>query len=94
MKKISAVIIVLILISTLCACGNMSLGFGNFEFNRIHIDTYNYSGCFTVEKWYESGTGIEVETKEAGAMFLSEGTYFLIGDECPFCTHTAEKEGK
>jgi hypothetical protein len=38
-------------------------------------------------KWYESSTGIEVLTKEAGSMYLSEGTYILLeGDKgCPFC---------
>lgn len=86
MKKIIAVIMVLVLMSTLCAC-NMSMGFGNFEFNKVHIDTYNYSGCFTIIKWYDNSTGIEVKTKEAGSMYLSEGTYFLISDVCPFCNH-------
>ena len=83
---------VLTLMSTLCAC-NMSMGFGNFEFKKVHIDTYNYSGCFTVEKWHDNETGIEVKTKEAGSLYLSEGTYFLISDDCPFCDHPTEKGG-
>ena len=29
-------------------------------------------------------TGIEVKTKD-GALFLSEGTYFLVEDKCPIC---------
>lgn len=94
MKKIIAIIMVLILMSTLCACGNMSMGLGNFEFKKVHIDTYNYSGCFTIEKWYDSETGIEVKTKEAGSLYLSEGTYFLISDDCPFCAHPTEKGGE
>ena len=94
MKKIIAVIMVLILMSTLCSCGNMSIGLGNFEFKKVHIDTYNYSGCFTIEKWYDNETGIEVKTKEAGSLFLSEGTYFLISDDCPFCDHPTEKGGE
>lgn len=85
MKKIIAIMVVLVLMSTLCACGNMSMGMGNFEFKRVHIDTHNYSGCFSIEKWYDNGTGIEVETREAGSMFLSEGNYILISGECPFC---------
>lgn len=85
MKKIIAIGMVLILIGALCACANMSMGIGSFEFNKVHVDTYNYSGCFTVMKWYDSETGVEVKTKEAGSMFLSEGTYFLISDDCPFC---------
>ena len=32
-------------------------------------------------------SGIEVKTKEFGAMFFSEGTYVMIEDaaDCPFC---------
>ena len=66
-------------------CGNMSMGLGNFTFDKIHVDTYNYNGCFTVEKWYDNQNGIEVKTREAGFMYLAEGMYMLIEDECPFC---------
>lgn len=88
MKKFIAVIIaIMLLVTMLTGCGNNSWGMGNFTFEKIHVDTYHYSGCFTVLKWYESGTGIEVKTKEAGSMYLSEGTYILLeGDKgCPFC---------
>ena len=85
MKKAIICIMLLTLIATMCGCGNMSLGLGNFEYEKVHIDTHNYSGCLEVEKWYENGTGIEVKTEEVGSLFLSEGTYFLIADECPFC---------
>lgn len=91
MKKILCLILVVLMICGLCAC-NKSYGFGNYEFKKVHIDTHNYSGCFTVKKWYESETGVEVKTEEAGSMFLAEGTYFLIGDDCPFCNHLTEKE--
>lgn len=90
MKKSIAVILAIVtVILCLTACGNMSLGMGNYEYNKIHIDTYHYSGCFTVVKWYDASNGIEVLTKEAGSMFFAEGTYILIsGDtECPFCQH-------
>ena len=76
MKKIISVLMVLGLVIALCGCGNMSLGIGNFEYNKVHVDTHNHYGCFAVERWYENGTGIEVKTKEAGSVFLSEGTYF------------------
>ena len=92
MKKAILLFVVLTLTVALCGC-NMSLGCGNFEFNKVHVDTHNYSGCFTVEKWYENGTGVEVKTEEAGSMFLSEGTYFLLADECPFCDQPTEKGG-
>lgn len=93
MKKIFVILMLLILMATLCACGNMSVGLGNFEFNKVHIDTYHYSGCFSVEKWYDNGTGIEIKTKEGGSMYLSEGTYMLIANECPFCDAPTEKGG-
>lgn len=86
MKKIIAMIMVVALATAMFSgCGNMSMGFGNFTFEKIHVDTYNYSGCFTVEKWYDNESGIEVKTKEAGFMYLAEGMYILIENECPFC---------
>lgn len=73
-----------VLAITLSGC-NMSLGLGNFNFRKIHVDTHNYSGCFTIEKWYDNTRGIEVKTEEAGFMYFAEGMYILIEDECPFC---------
>lgn len=90
MKKIIAIVMVLVLMSTMCACGNKSWGLGSFEFNKVHVSSYDCKGCFTIEKWYECETGVEVKTKEAGFMFLSEGTYFLISDDCPFCNQITE----
>lgn len=91
-KRAIICIMLLALITIMCGC-NMSLGLGNFEYKKVHIDTHNYSGCFTIEKWYDSGTGIEVKTEEVGSLFLSEGTYCLIADECPFCKHQTKKGG-
>lgn len=87
MKKIIIWVCLIVLCLSLCGCGNMSMGFGNFEFRKIHVDTYHYSGCFTVEKWYDADNGVEVKTAEAGSLFLSEGTYMLLSGEqdCPFC---------
>ena len=73
-----------VLAITLSGC-NMSLGVGNYNFRKIHVDTHNYSGCFTIEKWYNDASGIEVKTEEAGFMYFAEGMYVLIEDECPFC---------
>lgn len=91
MKKVIAIVLAFALCLALCGCGNMSLGLGNFEFNKVHVDTHHYSGCFTIEKWYTDETGIEVKTYEAGSIFLSEGMYILLSGEqdCPFC---AQKE--
>ena len=88
MKKIIVTILAIaMLVTMLAGCGNMSMGLGNFTFEKIHVDTYHYSGCFTVVKWYDNANGIEVKTKEAGFMYLAEGMYMLIEDECPFCDH-------
>ena len=86
MKKIfSVIMLALALGATLTGCGNMSIGFGNYEYEKIHVDTHNYSGCFTVDKWYDNSNGIEVKTNEAGSLYLAEGMYMLVEDECPFC---------
>ena len=90
MKKLLAILLVLVMVITLFAgCGNHSIGIGNYTYEKVHVDTHNYSGCLTIKKWYESGTGIEVLTEEAGSIFLSEGVYILIeGDKgCPFCAN-------
>ena len=86
MKKIFVIIMAAVMIMfVFVGCGNMSMGFGNFNFDKIHVDTHNYNGCFTVEKWYDNSSGIEVKTKEVGSMYLAEGMYMLIEDKCPFC---------
>ena len=87
MKKLLAITLVLVICLGLLAGCNMSMGFGNFSYQKIHIDTHHYSGCLTIERWYENESGIEVTTKEAGSVFASEGTYILLcGDkDCPFC---------
>ena len=88
MKKLIAIILVLVMcLSVLTGCGNMSLGMGNYTYEKIHIDTHHYSGCLTIEKWYENDSGVEVMTKEAGSVFVSEGTYIMLGGDkgCPFC---------
>lgn len=85
MRKTVAVVLAVVLICCVLSGCNMSLGLGNFTFEKIHVDTHNYSGCFTVEKWHDNSSGIEVKTKEAGYMYFAEGMYMLIEDECPFC---------
>ncbi len=88
MKKL-----ILTLILSLClilaSCGNMNLGFGNYTFCGVHIDTYHHTACYTVETWNNSETGIEVKTKEVGTLFLSEGTYILYENECPICSQVS-----
>lgn len=94
MKKIItsilAILMVILLLTVATGC-NRSLGFGNYNFKKIHIFTHDGNDlCLTIEKWYEHDIGIEVKTKECGALWLSEGTYMLCSGECPIC----EKNGK
>lgn len=91
MKKICLLLVFALLTTVLASCGNYSAGFGNYSYKKIHIDTYHFSGCYTVETWYESESGIEVTTKELGSIFASEGTYILIGDKCPVCDAQSAK---
>lgn len=85
MKKLLTIVLATAIMLATTGCGNMSIGPGKFSFKKIHVDTHNYVGCFSVEKWYDNESGIEVKTEEAGHMYLAEGMYMLIEDECPFC---------
>lgn len=86
MKKLFLLLITLLTCALMLAsCGNYSAGLGNYTYKKIHIDTHHFSGCCEVEKWYESENGVEVLTKEYGSIFVSEGTYILIGEKCPIC---------
>jgi hypothetical protein len=77
---------ILTILVAICGCGNENVfGFGNYTFKKIHIDTHHFSGCIEVESWKDNETGIEVKTKDFGSLFLSEGTYMMIEDVCPFC---------
>ena len=85
-RKLIALLALAFMVSSI-SCGNMSVGIGNYQYEKIHIDTHHYSGCLTVVRWYDAENGIEVQTEENGNIFLSEGTYALIEKECPFCCH-------
>lgn len=89
MKKVSALFFALAMMCCLLAgCGNMALlDPGTFTFNHLHSDTYHNPMCFTVEKWWDNENGIEVQTKECGNMYFSEGDYVLVekGENCPYC---------
>ena len=87
MKKIIFAVVIAISV-VLASCGNMAVfDPGNFTFTHLHSDTYHNPMCFTIEKWWDNTTGIEVRTKECGTMYFSEGDYVLIEDaeNCPYC---------
>ena len=85
MKKILIVFLTVAICLAFTSCGNMSMGPGNYTFKKVHVDTYHNTGCFTIKNWHDSTSGIEVDTEEVGSLFLSEGTYIMVEDECPFC---------
>ena len=87
MKKIIAILLVLMMAIGLCACGNENWGFGNYSWKHIHFSDAVEGHCATIKSWHDNTTGIEIHTIEYGSMFLSEGSYILFEDgaTCPFC---------
>ena len=87
MKKVIIYLLVLVMLLAMAGCGNINIGYGNYSFKKVHVDTHGFSGCLTVKSWHDNETGIEVDTEEAGALYLSEGTYILLegSKACPFC---------
>ena len=88
MKKIISIILFITILFIFCSLTtscNRALGLGNYTFKKVHICVGDVSKCVEIEKWYDDGMGIEVKTKNYGALFLSEGTYFLVEDKCPIC---------
>lgn len=82
MRKNLIFMLFLSCVITLTSC-NMSLGFGNFNFRKVHCTLSNE--CYTIKKWHDNERGIEVDTEEYGTIFFSEGTYILLEDKCPIC---------
>ena len=90
MKKIIAIIMICGLMIVMSGCGNRSVGLGTYTFKKVHINTFNYSGCLELENWHDNERGIEVKTKEVGSLYLSEGTYILVGEKCPICDRQSD----
>ena len=92
MKKLIIIFVALCLILALALAGcNCAIGLGNYVFRGIHIsDCSGNAQDLTVNKWYDNESGIEVNTKEAGSFFCSEGTYILYEDKCPICSAKGE----
>jgi hypothetical protein len=87
MKKIVCMLLVILMIVSLCACGNENWGPGNYSYRHAHISDGTNGYCVTVTSWHDNDLGIELHTKEFGSIYCSEGTYFLFEDgaKCPFC---------
>ena len=87
MKKIIAVALFIVVVCFMLVGCNQSLGFGNFNWKHVHFHDTLESRCATVVSWHDNATGIELDTKEYGPIFLSEGSYIMFetGADCPFC---------
>lgn len=44
-KKILVALMAIIMSVSIAGCGNMSMGFGNFEFKKIHVDPMLMAGA-------------------------------------------------
>lgn len=84
MKKICLILTLAVALLSMTAC-NQNIELGNFQWKKIHIDTYHHSGCYTINNCHETSTGIEVKTNELGSIFVSAGAYILVEDKCPIC---------
>lgn len=86
-KVIGMILVVMLLVCTLCACGNENWGFGNYNWKHVHFSDAVDGHCATISSWHDNEAGIEIHTVECGSMFLSEGSYILFESEsnCPFC---------
>lgn len=87
MKKIVCILLVCLMVLGLTACGNENWGFGNYNFNHVHVSDGVDGYCATIKSWHDNERGIELHTEEFGNVYLSEGTYALFeyGKNCPFC---------
>ena len=64
MKKLYAILLTVMIMCGLCACGNENLGFGNYTFTHVHISDAVEGHCATVNSWHDNESGIELHTKE------------------------------
>lgn len=87
MKKVIAVMLILVMALALTACGNQNLLWGNFTYEHVHISDAIGGHCFNLEQWNEDATGIELKIEDGSTVFLSEGTYMMFSDSdaCPYC---------
>ena len=88
MKKIVCLMLILLLIlPILTACGNENWGIGNYTYTHVRFAVDGVGACATVTSWHDNELGCELHTKEYGSIYCCEGSYVLIedGKDCPFC---------
>lgn len=83
--SIALICVILLSVMALCSC-NKNIGIGTYKFKKVHIFIeYGYGTCFDISSWREADVGVEVKVDGYGSLWLSEGTYMLVGDKCPIC---------
>lgn len=87
MKKLICVLLIVLMMTSLCACGNENWGVGSYTYTHVHISDGSIGYCATVKSWHDNELGVELHTNEFGDIYCSEGTYFLFesSSNCPFC---------
>jgi hypothetical protein len=87
MKKLICLVLAIIMLCALTACGNKAYGPGNYNFKHLHLVSGGEGTCYELKKWYDNDIGIEAETVDGEGIYASEGTYILFEskDTCKFC---------
>ena len=87
MKKLICLLLVIIMLCALTACGNRAMGPGNYKFTHLHLISGREGTCYELNKWFDNELGIEAETTSGEGIFASEGTYILFESKsaCKFC---------
>lgn len=86
MKKLKLFLLAAVATLSLASCSNMSITWGELNFEKVHIIAGDYNSCVAIKSWHDDDLGIEVKLKDKdGSLFLSEGTYILVSDYCPIC---------
>ena len=87
MRRMFVVLLAIVFIFGLCACGNENWGLGNYTYRHVHVCPGAEGYCATVNSWHDNELGAELHTQEFGSIYCSEGTYILFedGSLCPFC---------
>lgn len=83
MKKLICVTISIIMLFLMSSC-NLDISLGTYSFTKIHDSITNT--CHEINSWNDHELGVEVDIKNYGRCYFSEGTYILISKECPICS--------
>lgn len=87
MKKLICLLLAVIMLCALTACGNRAIGPGNYKFTHVHLVSGGEGVCYDINKWFDNDIGIEIETSNGEGIYASEGTYILVESKaaCKFC---------